>query len=72
MTDGVLAAPPSGRLHVGATRSGLPMRSRYGVALILAVAAMGIASGAVTHGLSPVVVCLLLAILAGVSATATT
>ena len=72
MSETPVALPPPGRFRVGITRSGLPEPSSYAAALVLAATAMAIAAAAVTHGLSPVVASLLLAVLAGVSATATT
>lgn len=72
MSETPVALPPPGRLRVGATRSGLPEPSTYAAALVLASTAMAIAASTVTHGLSPVVASLLLAVLSGLSATATT
>jgi hypothetical protein len=66
------AGPPRGIERAGRTRSGLPQGSRFGLVLLMALGGMGAAAGLISQAREPTITSLLLAVLAGLSATATT
>lgn len=65
-------ASPIARAHIGVTTSGLPQRSVFGVVLVVSLLVLSSALVPVTGVRSPAIASLLLAIVAGLSATGTT